>query len=95
MWNALAIIGWYAAISLVTFGVFALDKWMAKGEGRRVPEKLLHILEAIGGWPGAFVAMRTVRHKSRKKSFLLIFWLIVSAHIAGWLLYWFWWRKRT
>lgn len=92
MRNFLAILGWYAAISVLTFAVYAMDKWMAKGDGRRIPEKVLHFLEAIGGWPGAFLAMRIVNHKSRKKSFLLIFWLIVAAHIAGWLLYWFWWR---
>ncbi len=92
MKSMFAILGWYAFISIVTFGVYALDKWMAAGEGRRVPEKLLHTLEALGGWPGALIAMRAVRHKSRKKWFVLICWLIAAAHIAGWLLYWFWWR---
>lgn len=93
MQNFLMVIGWYAVMSIVAFGAFAFDKWMAKGDGRRLPEKLLHALEALGGWPGALVAMRVVNHKSRKGSYLVIFWLIVAAHIGGWLLYWFWWRR--
>lgn len=92
MKSMLAIVGWYAVMSIVTFVVFGLDKWMATGDGRRVPEKLLHALEALGGWPGALLGMRVAHHKSRKKSYLIVYWLIVTAHVGGWLLYWFWWR---
>ena len=44
----------------------------------------LHGLEAAGGWPGALVAQRVFRHKTRKRSFQIIFWLIVLAHLAFW-----------
>lgn len=94
MWDMLAILGWYTLMSVVTFGAFALDKWLAHGEGRRLPENLLHVLEALGGWPGAFAAMTLVRHKSRKRSFQVWTVVIAALHIAGWLLYLLWWRRR-
>jgi uncharacterized membrane protein YsdA (DUF1294 family) len=37
----------------------------------------LHLFELIGGWPGAFVAQRHLRHKCSKAAYLVIFWLIV------------------
>ncbi len=56
----------YAAMSLVTFAAFALDKRAAVKGLRRTPEATLHTLELFGGWPGALLAMSFVRHKNRK-----------------------------
>ncbi|SJM91388.1 Cold-shock protein (fragment) [Crenothrix polyspora] len=49
----------------------------------RIPEKSLHTLELLGGWPGALLAQRTLRHKNRKPSYQVVFWLIVGLHVAG------------
>jgi uncharacterized membrane protein YsdA (DUF1294 family) len=38
-------------------------------------------LELAGGWPGAFLAQRRLRHKCSKVSYQITFWLIVSLHI--------------
>ena len=40
------------------------------------------------GWPGAVVAQRVLRHKSRKRSFQVAFWgtVVMNAVILGWLL---------
>ena len=73
-------LGAAAALSLLTFWVYAIDKRRAQEGEYRVTEKTLHTLELLGGWPGAFLAQRKFRHKSAKPAFLLIFWLIVSAH---------------
>ncbi|KEJ90832.1 putative membrane protein [Sulfitobacter donghicola DSW-25 = KCTC 12864 = JCM 14565] len=60
----------YAAlINLITFGVFAHDKRRARQSGRRVPEKRLLILAALGGWGGAKFAQQRLRHKSSKQPF--------------------------
>jgi uncharacterized membrane protein YsdA (DUF1294 family) len=37
-------------------------------------------LELLGGWPGAFLAQRWLRHKCSKGSYQAVFWLIVLAY---------------
>lgn len=75
----------YLAMSLVTFGLYWRDKHQARREGQRTPEKLLHGAELLGGWPGALLAQQVFRHKTRKVSYQVVFWLIVAAHQVGWL----------
>jgi uncharacterized membrane protein YsdA (DUF1294 family) len=67
-------------VSLIAFGAQWIDKRRAETERWRVPEKVLHLLEFLGGWPGAFLAQRIFRHKTAKISYQLIFWLIVLAY---------------
>jgi len=64
----------------ITYGVYAWDKHRARKKGQREPEALLHLLEFLGGWPGAFVAQRHIRHKCSKATYQLVFWLIVASH---------------
>lgn len=49
----------------------------------RIAEKQLHIVEALGGWPGAFIAQRVLRHKNAKGSFQKTFALMVLVHVAA------------
>jgi uncharacterized membrane protein YsdA (DUF1294 family) len=70
------------AMSLITLSVYAWDKRKAKTRGWRVPEKRLHLLALLGGWPGALVGRRLLRHKSVKTKFRVIFWLTVLGHVA-------------
>ncbi|MBP5998077.1 MAG: DUF1294 domain-containing protein [Azonexus sp.] len=71
------LLGLYAAASLVAFAAYALDKSAARGGRRRTPEKTLHLLALLGGWPGALVAQNRLRHKSSKTPFLAVFWATV------------------
>ncbi|HEY4245930.1 MAG TPA: DUF1294 domain-containing protein [Lacunisphaera sp.] len=64
----------------LTYLAYAWDKHRARKKGQREPEALLHLLEFLGGWPGAFIAHRRIRHKCSKASYQLVFWLIVAAH---------------
>ncbi|HVU16697.1 MAG TPA: DUF1294 domain-containing protein [Candidatus Didemnitutus sp.] len=66
-----------ALMSAVVFLLYAFDKRRAKMVGPREPEALLHLMELLGGWPGAFFAQRWLRHKSAKRSYLAVYWLIV------------------
>ena len=71
-WGLLAV--WLVLINAVTFCVFGVDKWKAKRKEkksteRRVPEKTLLILSAIGGSVGALLAMRAFHHKTLHKAF--------------------------
>ncbi len=66
------------SISLVTFLCYGFDKQQAKkGNRTRLPEALLHVCALIGGTPGAFLGQIVFRHKTAKRSFRLVFWLIV------------------
>ncbi|QFU76252.1 DUF1294 domain-containing protein [Halioglobus maricola] len=81
-----AFILWtYLAASFVTFVLYALDKSAAKSDSWRTRESTFHWLSLAGGWPGALVAQQTLRHKSRKQSFRLVFWLTVVLNCAGYI----------
>lgn len=73
----------YLVMSLVTFIIYAFDKSAAQRGRWRTQENTLHLLSLIGGWPGAYLAQRLLRHKSRKKSFKRIYWLTVLFNISG------------
>lgn len=77
-----AIIPYYAAISLLTFSIYYLDKSAARSGTRRTPESTLHLLSLAGGWPGAIIAQQWFRHKTRKQPFRSIFWLTLLANIG-------------
>lgn len=65
---------WLVLINLVTFLVFGVDKLKAKRKSasiRRVPEKTLFLLAALGGSVGALVGMRVWHHKTLHKTFRL------------------------
>ena len=83
-----AIPALYAGISMLTFIAYAADKAAARDGRRRTPENTLHLLALLGGWPGALLAQHRLRHKSRKASFLAVFWATVLLNCAalGWLL---------
>lgn len=71
-----------AALSLVSFIVYGVDKRLAGQERRRVPEKTLHLLALLGGWPGAIAGQRIFRHKTQKLAFRMVFWIGVLLHLA-------------
>ena len=77
---AWALTGWVVLASAITYGLYAWDKRCAQRGEWRISEQFLHIWELIGGWPGAFLAQRRLRHKSAKFSYLFTFWLIIALH---------------
>ncbi|PWB20912.1 DUF1294 domain-containing protein [Comamonas sp. JNW] len=75
--------GWYVLASLVTFAWYAWDKAAAQQGHWRTPEKHLWLLGLLGGWPGALLAQRWLRHKSSKRDFLQVFWLTVLLNLVA------------
>lgn len=69
-------------MSVVCYIAYGLDKSRATSDGRRVSERVLHLLAFLGGWPGAILGQRHFRHKTKKLSFLIVFWLVVVFHVA-------------
>ncbi len=56
-------------MNVLTIAVFGFDKWRARRQGRRVPERTLLLLVFWFGWLGAWLAMAWFRHKTVKVSF--------------------------
>ena len=83
--GALLPLAIYAVASLLTFFLYWRDKHSALKDRWRTPETTLHFFELAGGWPGALVAQQVFRHKTRKLSYQLAFWLIVVLHQAFWI----------
>lgn len=84
----LIVVGFYAGASLLAFVVYAWDKSAAEKNHWRTAESSLHMIALFGGWPGALVAQRVLRHKSSKKSFQVTFWatVLMNCVALGWLL---------
>ncbi len=76
----------YLTLSIFTYLSYWLDKRKAQSGSWRTPESTLQLLSLLGGWPGALLAQRYLRHKSQKKSFLWQFWLTVVLNVFA-LLY--------
>ena len=75
------------ALSVAAYVSYALDKHAAQQGGRRIAENTLHGLEMLGGWPGALLAQRIMRHKTRKTSFRVGFWISAAVNCAA-LAFW-------
>ena len=72
----------YLLMSPVCFLAYYRDKQQAVRGLQRTPEARLHFYEFLGGWPGAFLAQRLIRHKNRKVTYQRQFWLIVAMHVG-------------
>lgn len=70
-------------VSLLTFAAYGFDKSAAQAGRWRTAESTLHLLSLAGGWPGAWCAQRLFRHKSRKASFMAVYWATVLLNIAA------------
>ncbi|RYD65367.1 MAG: DUF1294 domain-containing protein, partial [Verrucomicrobiaceae bacterium] len=66
--------------SAVAWICYRNDKKRAESGQWRIPEAQLHLIELLGGWPGALLAQRRFRHKTRKVSFQFIFISIIVLH---------------
>jgi uncharacterized membrane protein YsdA (DUF1294 family) len=83
----LAICVSYFWASILTFCFYYIDKNAARKGNWRVPEQRLHKLELIGGWIGALIAQKSLRHKNKKASYQLAYWVIVIFHLSLSLLF--------
>ncbi len=86
-WLPSAVPGAYLVVSFFTFLAYAIDKAAAENKRWRTPESTLHFWALMGGWPGALLAQKSFRHKSKKESFQNIFWvtIIINCVALGWL----------
>ena len=66
------------AISILTFFLYGIDKWKARRNAWRVPEKMLILFSLIGGAVGGFLGMKVFRHKTTKEH-----WYFTLVNILG------------
>ena len=82
-WQIILIV--YAAISLVVFVFYGVDKAKAGAKAWRVPERTLLLLAVLSP-VGALLGMLVFRHKIRKPKFYLTvpLLLIIEAALCWW-----------
>ncbi|UFH36245.1 DUF1294 domain-containing protein [Flavobacterium acetivorans] len=81
----------FLGLNLFTFLIIGYDKYLAKRNKRRIPEKTLLSLVFFGGTVGSGLGMLIFRHKTAKRSYLLKFFGIVIFQIV--ILYTFFIQK--
>ena len=69
-------------LTSINFLLFGYDKFQAKRNGWRIPERVLLGLTILGGGIGGLAGMLVFRHKTRKN----VFWLAAIVGI-GLLIY--------
>ena len=75
----------YVGFSALSFLAYGYDKKKARLGMWRTAEATLHLLDALGGWPGGLAGQQVFRHKTRKWMFQIVFWITAIAHIAYWV----------
>lgn len=84
------LLPWLLAWTLLAFALMGIDKALARGGRRRVPEKTLFLSAIAGGGAGALLGMFLFRHKTLHRSFRLGMPAILLAQLllAGGLYLW-------
>lgn len=83
------VLVWLAVINLIAFTLMGLDKWKARRDAWRIPEKTLFLAALLGGALGGTVGMHLFHHKTRHWYFRFGFpvLLILQLLLAGFLAY--------
>ena len=75
----------YGVMSLIALIAFWFDKRCSQLGERRIPERWLHTVEWLGGWPGALLAAQLFRHKRQKFSYMIWLYLAAAMHGVFWI----------
>lgn len=79
----LLAIGCVAVVNVLAVISFWDDKQRAIEGRRRIPEADLLGLALLGGSPGALLARKLFRHKTRKESFSIKLFVIVAVQLGA------------
>src|SRR3989344_1459799 len=83
------LIGSFAAINILAFGVMAYDKRISRRgrnngpEPDRIPEGLIFFMATALGGVGVYLGMLTLRHKTRKWYFQIGIPLLILQNLAA------------
>lgn len=76
------LIMYFGTMGGLTFGMFYVDKRAAVNNLKRIPETWLMAASVAFGWVGAILAMKLLRHKNRKKTFIAKLVIAVLANLV-------------
>ncbi|MBO7459183.1 MAG: DUF1294 domain-containing protein [Paludibacteraceae bacterium] len=76
------ILIYLAAINLVAFFLYGIDKWKSRHDKWRVTEAKLIGIALLGGSVGAFLGMKVWHHKTQHSKFRFGLPLILFLHLA-------------
>jgi len=71
-----------AAVNLLAFVLYGVDKLKAKKGAWRIPEATLLLVAFLGGSAGALLGMEVFRHKTKHAKFRILVPLFLILHIA-------------
>ncbi len=74
------IIIYLAVISVVAIVMTMLDKSKAKRKKWRIPESSLMLVGLFGGATAMYITMKTIRHKTKHKKFMIGLPLEIALH---------------
>lgn len=77
------ILAYLAVVNLAAFAAMGWDKSCAERRVRRIPERTLLTLAALGGSTGAIAAQQAFRHKTRKEPFRTWLYGILALQVVG------------
>lgn len=80
--SAIVALALFAAMTVLTFALFAADKARAKKGGRRVPERVLLLCSFFLGGVGGLLGMLLCRHKTKHWYFCLLVPLFAVLSVA-------------
>ena len=65
------LIPYLLIINAIGYLIMLVDKFLARRKLRRIPEKALWTIAAMGGSLGTYLGMLTCRHKTKHPSFYI------------------------
>lgn len=68
-------------MTVMSLLIFGADKFQAKNNRSRIPEKILLISTFFSGTLGAVLGMIVFRHKISKRSFIFKFFIAITIQI--------------
>lgn len=76
------IILYYIAVNAAAFVMYGADKFFAKKGMRRISEKALILIAALGGAFGAYAGMQIFRHKTKHAKFNISIPVLMAVHLG-------------
>ncbi|WP_202404849.1 DUF1294 domain-containing protein [Shimazuella alba] len=76
------VIVYLLAINIAGFSQMVYDKKQAKASQRRIPEKQLFLVAALGGALGSFIGMQVARHKTKHWTFIIAIPFLFVVNLA-------------
>lgn len=68
-------------VSVIAVLLTAYDKAASKTKKRRIPEKTLMLVGALGGATAMYLTMQMIRHKTKHKKFMIGLPVCIAFHL--------------